>query len=67
MLIAMQVVAPVGFTFQKTCGYWVLSRAGSAYQGLPPGKASFATRIYESRRLRCIDLLASEYIAVSAL
>lgn len=32
-----QVVAPVGFTFQRTCGYWVLSRAGSAHQGLPPG------------------------------
>ena len=35
--VDMQVVAPVGFTFQRTCGYWVLSRAGSAHQGLPPG------------------------------
>ena len=59
----MQVVAPVGFTFQRTCGYWVLSRAGSAYQGLPPGKVS--SGIYESRKLSCIDLLALEYIEVS--
>lgn len=37
IVVDMQVVAPVGFTFQRTCGYWVLSRAGSAHQGLPPG------------------------------
>lgn len=31
------VVAPEGFHFDQTCGYWVLARVGSKNQGLPPG------------------------------
>ncbi|CAK9082646.1 DNA-directed RNA polymerase subunit beta [Durusdinium trenchii] len=38
----LEVVAPEGFTFQKTCGYWVLSRAGSPHRALPPGSLCLA-------------------------
>ena len=31
------ITAPPGFTFQATCGYWVLSRIGSRNHGLPAG------------------------------
>jgi len=42
------VVAPEGFQFQATCGYWVLSRVGSRYYGLPPGSLCRADQDQEN-------------------
>ena len=31
------IIAPPNFAFLPTCGYWVLARIGTRYNGLPPG------------------------------
>ncbi|CAE7904574.1 acr-2 [Symbiodinium microadriaticum] len=38
----LEVVAPEGFVFAATCGFWVLQRVGSAHRGLPPGSLCLA-------------------------
>ncbi|CAE6925445.1 POLR1B [Symbiodinium natans] len=38
----LEVVAPEGFVFATTCGFWVLQRVGSAHRGLPPGSLCLA-------------------------
>eukprot|EP00439_Symbiodinium_sp_Y106_P056638 s1806_g7.t4 len=38
----LEVVAPEGFVFAATCGFWVLQRVGSPHRGLPPGSLCLA-------------------------
>ncbi|CAJ1394124.1 unnamed protein product [Effrenium voratum] len=38
----LEVLAPEGFAFQATCGYWALARPGGRFRGLPPGSLCVA-------------------------